>query len=253
MSASTPTQPAQAVPDAPPKPPVIELTQLPVDLPAKDPGFDNLTHYVEEIKSMREEINWRVKIAYNASIIFISAISVIGGTLFSADNKFLEKIETDPKIMTISGIGILIAVASWVGAQNANHLIEKRIELYTLELMKLVHAQTGHVHYSWLGFLYGSKFFRKKTKNFFASFLNASIGMFIYFLPNAVAIGVLYYLATSAPIGDFKFLFAVSVVFFLVAMGSTFLFFFYVVKVNNKFTEFFKTNMQPYFDKKGMI
>ncbi|RYX86067.1 hypothetical protein EON73_02685 [bacterium] len=214
---------------------------------------EQIVHHVEEIKSMRDEINWRVKVAYQGSVVFISAISITGGTLFSHDNDFLKSIQSDSEILTISGIVVLIAVSAWVGVQNANHLIEKRIELYMLDILKVVHHKTHNVYYSWLGFLYGSVFFNRKYKNFIAKSLNASIGFFIYFLPNLIAILVWGYLLKNGRIHDNLALFIAGTFFFVISMSSTFMFFFYVVKVNNEFTKFYKSTMQPYLTANGVI
>jgi hypothetical protein len=217
-----------------------------------DEGDDPvIRNNLEEIRSMRDEITWRVKTAYNASIIFTGAISLIVGSLFTDSNKFLDKIK-DPDIMTICGIAILIAISAWVGVQNANHLIEKRIELYTLELMKVVYKRKKHVYFSWLGFLYGSVFFRKKYKNFLARFLSASIGMFMYFLPNLLTLCVWYYVYANGLIRKYMVAFIVATLFLAVAVGSTIMFFFYVVNVNAKFTAFYKKIMHPYFEKNGV-
>jgi hypothetical protein len=247
--------PTVRTPDIPVHDAAKPKTEIPLHPPAEASSpveFDHLAQYIEEIKSMREEINWRVKIAYNASIVFISALSLIGGTLFSSENKFIEIVAKDAQLMTVSGIAILVAISAWVGVQNANHLIEKRIELYTLELMKLVVAKTGHVHFSWLGFLYGSAFFRRKLKNGVAKFFNASIGMFIYLLPNLIGLVVWIYLIMNARIRENMFWFIAGSIFFFTAVGSTFLFFFYVVKVNNKFSEYYNQNMGPYFRNRGL-
>jgi len=212
-----------------------------------------LFYQIEEIKNMREEINWRVKIAYNASIIFISAITITGGTLFSSENRFLESVTQDSEVMTLSGIAVLIAISAWVGVQNGNHLIEKRIELYTLDLLKTIYYTSNHVFFAWLGFLYGSVFFKNRFKNLLSKFLNASIGLFIYFLPNLVALSIWVYLLLHADLKTHKILFCVASFFLFVAIGSTFFFFFYVVKVNNQFTEFYKSTMKPYLEKNGSI
>lgn len=209
----------------------------------------NIEYHIEEVKSMRDEINWRVKTAYTSSIIFISAISVLGGTLFSTDNTFIETVKKDPEVLTQSGIAVLIAISAWVGVQNANHLIEKRIELYCLELLKVIFFESKNVYCSWLGFLYGSDFFKNRVKNFFGKFLNASIGMFMYFLPNVITLILWFYLMFKTPVNKHYILFFFASLFVFVAVGSTILFFFYVVKVNKKFSEFHDKIMLPYFKK----
>ncbi|WP_425390997.1 hypothetical protein [Ekhidna sp.] len=221
-------------------------------IPAKILAENNgevVFYNIEEIRSMRDEINWRVKVAYNSSVAFISVFSFVVVQLFSTENTFIDSFESDPDLFIKAGLGIIILIAAWVGVQNANHLIEKRIELYTLDLMKNVYKESSHVFFSWLGFLYGSVFFRRKSKNFIAKFLNASIGLFTYFLPNIIAFGIWLYFLIMIPLKGYLPFFYLASFFVMIAMSTSFFLFFYVVKVNNNHTKFYKEVMQPYFER----
>ncbi|MCL6266435.1 hypothetical protein [Flagellimonas myxillae] len=208
---------------------------------------------IEEIKSMREEINWRVKAAYNSSIAFISVITFIIGQLFSSDNKILESINENPNLFMMTSIAILIVISAWVGVQNANHLIEKRIELYTLDLVKTIYNTSEHIFFSWLGYLYGKVFFRKRFKNNVARLLNASIGFFIYFLPNLIAFALWIYLLRFDNLTDYMIPFILATFFIIIAIATSFLLFFYVIKVNKRYSTFYRKYMEPYYGKNARL
>ncbi|SMC45162.1 hypothetical protein [Moheibacter sediminis] len=208
---------------------------------------ENVSFYLEEIKSMRDEINWRVKMAYTGSLIFLSAIIIPLSSFFQADNTLVRDIKENPDTLTVVGIIALLAISAWAGVQNANHIVEKRIELYTLELMTVVTKITGHPHASWLGFLYGNSFFKNNMKSSIAKTLNASIGFFIYFLPNLVAIFGWVTILKYGNVSAYIFWFSVATFFVIVAASSTMMFFIYVNKVNRLFTNFYKKEMADYF------
>jgi len=209
----------------------------------------NITYFLDEIKSMRDEINWRVKMAYTGSLIFLSAITFTISMFFQEEGYALTQMRDNPDSFTIVTMIAVLAVSAWAGVQNANHLIEKRIELYSLELIKAVKLLSDHPHASWLGFLYGNSFFKNKVKTSIAKYLNASIGFFIYFLPNLVAISLLWFLYQNGKIEDYVFWVALVTFFVFVAAASTFMFFLYVHKVNSKCTEFYNNEMQSYFQR----
>lgn len=208
---------------------------------------ENVPYFLEEIKSMRDEINWRVKMAYTGSFIFISAIVIPLGSFFDDGNTLLDRLREDNDTFTLVGVILLIAITAWSGVQNANHIIEKRIELYTLDLMYAVTKATGHPHASWLGFLYGNTFFRSKVKTFLAKTFNASIGFFIYFLPNIVALIGLFALYRYGNWREYFVWMSFASFFVAITVGSTIMFFFYVSKVNNAFTRFYNDEMLHYF------
>jgi|GEM_PF-2261313 len=210
---------------------------------------NDIAYYLEEIKSMRDEINWRVKMAYTGSLIFLSAIIIPLSSFFQADNTLVKEIKENPDTLTVVGIIALLAISAWAGVQNANHIVEKRIELYTLELMKVVSKSTGHPHASWLGFLYGNSFFKNKTQTTIAKYLNASIGFFIYFLPNIVALTGWIGIIAFGKISEYSVWFVIATIFVFITICSTFMFFFYVNKVNKLFTEFYEKKMSVYFEK----
>lgn len=210
---------------------------------------ENVPYFLEEIKSMRDEINWRVKMAYTGSFIFISAIVLPLGTFFDDSNKLLQQLREDNNTFTLVGIILLLAIAAWSGVQNANHIIEKRIELYTLDLMYAVTHATEHPHASWLGFLYGNSFFKSNTKTFLAKMFNASIGFFIYFLPNIVSLVGLFALYRYGNWREYLGGMIFASFFVMITVGSTIMFFFYVSKVNKEFTQFYNDEMKEYFGK----
>jgi len=219
-------------------------------LPSYGKDHDHaLQHTVEEIKSMRAEINWRVQSAYASSIAFIAFLGFAGQTIFSSSSTLMIKLQSDPQLLFIVATCTLIIISAWVGVQNANHLIEKRIELYTLDLLKSIYANYNHVFFAWLGFLYGSTYFNNKFGNGVAKFLNASIGMFIYLLPNVVALIIWIYMLCNFNISEHWLFFSAASVFFMVSMGSSFMFFFYIIKIDKLYTDFYKKVMKPYYKK----
>lgn len=199
---------------------------------------------------MREEINWRVKAAYNSSIAFISVIAFIIGQLYSQDNKIVDSFEKDPNLVTITSIGVLVILSAWVIVQNANHLIEKRIELYSLTLIQKIYDVSGHVFFSWLGYLYGKIFFRQRFKNKVSKLLNASIGFCIYFLPNLIAFLLWCQLWVNENLARYYMWFFIASLFVLISILTSFLLFFYVIKIDRRYTDFYKEYMEPYYKNK---
>jgi hypothetical protein len=206
-----------------------------------------ISHYLDEIKSMRDEINWRVKMAYTGSLVFLTAIIVPLSSFFQKDSTILNELKSNQDTLTIVCMIALLAISAWAGVQNANHLVEKRIELYSLELMKIVKNISGHPYNSWLGFLYGNSFFKSKFKTSVAKTLNASVGFFIYFLPNLVAFFIWGFLINYGCVQNYRIWFSVVTFFVIVAASTTLMFFFYVHKVNSMFTIFYKEEMKDFF------
>ena len=211
-------------------------------------SHEEIQHGLDEIKGMREEINWRVKVAYNSSLIFLSVIAFTVGTLFNSDNKLLEAIITNPELKVQVGIALVVLISAWVGVQNANHIIEKRIELYTLSVYRVISEAGDRTYFGWIPYLYGSRFFEKSGANSAAKVLNASIGLFIYLLPNAIGIGVWVYLLVFNDISQYSFYFVIATIFLVIAIGTSALLFAYVIKLNNRSVEFYSRKMRP-FDK----
>lgn len=213
-----------------------------------------LQYYIEELKSMRDEINWRAKAAYTGSIIFISAITIMGISLFEKDNQFLATTGANPKLFVEALMVALLAASAWVGVQNANHLIVKRIELYTLEILKLIQRRTNHVHFAWLAYLYGEKYFKSNRENDIARLLNSSIGFFMYLLPSvAIMFAWVYLLSRPECRHTYLFFFIFISFFALAAVSSTVLFYYYVLKLHSSFGDFYKSYMRPYLDAGGFV
>lgn len=216
--------------------------------------FDPIVRqHIEEIQRMRGEIDWRVRAAYTSSLAFISIISFVVSTLFDENNTFREQAENDDPVFLYALMGITAFLAAFLGVQNANHLIEKRIELYSLHLIKRVKQLTGQPFAMWLPFLYGHPIFRRRQANSWAKVLNASIGFFQYFMPNMIMLGLCaglwfkYYglgpdtLPWWTPIG------MVFVSFFvLLAAGTTIYFFSFMKRLDSQMTRFYKHDVAPY-------
>src|SRR5690606_41675052 len=56
----------------------------------------HIVFFLDEIKSMRDEINWRVKMAYTGSLIFLSAITFTISIFFQEEGYALTQMRDNP-------------------------------------------------------------------------------------------------------------------------------------------------------------
>lgn len=204
--------------------------------------------HLDEIRNLREEVSWRVRIAYTSSAGFISIFAVIVGVVLKQDMNDLLKGNTDSLI--IAGLVFSGLIAMFVGILNSNHIIEKRIELYTLHLQKAIIKKYKEPIYSWLSFLYGYK----SKKNVFFTIIekvfNAGVALFQYALPTIIAISILILLNNKLSVYN---KFPTLYIFICILIGISFLSSLYLVYilsiVHKQHTMFYKKHVVKFFNK----
>lgn len=84
-------------------------------------------YYIDDLKSIREELNWRVKIAYTSNLTVFPGLAGLASFLLSKD--------LDANIVYIIACTISLLLSMYVNLQVFNRLIEKKIELYILKII----------------------------------------------------------------------------------------------------------------------
>lgn len=198
--------------------------------------------HIDDIKIMRDEINWRVKLAYNGSVIFVSIFTLVTSYILNS-----EKTEVTDDNIIIIGLSAATLIAIYIGILNANHLVEKRIEYYTLHLQKKILKLEGYPSYSWLSFLYGYKFVKSKFMRVMSSTSNAAVGMFQYGLPIIMAVFILLFLGVklNAHI-EYTLFFIISCVLVFFTFISTLFLLAFLSKMAKEQKLFYDTEVLPY-------
>jgi hypothetical protein len=152
------------------------------------PIRDPVTHWIDEIKSLRTENDWRLRIIYMGPTYYVSALLITSGLavkLFASAN--LRENYT----LTFVALMFSLANALYVGVLTGNHYIEKKIELYILSIEKKIFSYTGEAYFYWISFQYGENFDRTRIANIIATMTHASILIFQYIIPLVIATAVL--------------------------------------------------------------
>jgi hypothetical protein len=205
--------------------------------------------HLDEIKSLRDEINWRVKIAYTSSAGFISVFGVISGIIISQDLEKIARNNSDGLII----IGLLFSglISMFMGVLNSNALIEKRIELYTLQLQKVMLSEAKEPIYSWLSYMYGYKTKKKSTLfTFIEKTFNAGIALFQYALPIILAISILIVLYYNTSAFDrFPVFYIFITILVAIAFFSSLYLAYFLSIVNKEHTKFYIDSVEPFINK----
>jgi hypothetical protein len=189
--------------------------------------------HMQELQSLRSEIDWRAKMAYSGSVIFISVFSFGIAQVFSAENRFIETVRTDADLQSIVLKTLMIVISVWAGVMNANHIIITRLEFYYLKMCRIIGDQCGTYFSSWFVFGYGSKFFHSTVKEGIARFLMGAIGI-LYFFPNLIILYIWYYIIQAALVPPVDLLFIVATFFMMISIGGSVFLLVYKVKVTQE-------------------
>lgn len=103
--------------------------------------------YIDDIKNIREELNWRVKLSYTSNITIFPGVTGLASFLLSKD------LNADSMYIIASTLSLILSM--YVNLQVFNRLIEKKIELYILDIQKKLKDEFGIKTHSWISFLYG--------------------------------------------------------------------------------------------------
>ena len=202
--------------------------------------------HIDEIKNLREEINWRVKIAYTSNVIFLIVISFISN--FIANDRISQ---LDDKKIELVGLIIIILITMYSSILNGNHLIEKRIELYILQLEKKLFELDNFPHHFWISYLYGYRFKKHKLMRILSVISSTTVGMFQYAFPNLFSLFLLIYLAIKYnAVNNYPFLFSLSTFSLLISFLSALFFILFLSKVAKEHTKYFNETVIPYIKQK---
>lgn len=203
--------------------------------------------HLDELKSLRDEINWRVKIAYTSSAVFISVMGALIGALTQKD--YNEIIIKNNGSVVILGLLFALLIAMFIGIINSNHIVEKRIELYSLNLQKAILVDTTEPIYSWLSYLYGHKNTNSMFFTYIEKIFSGGVAIFQYVLPNFLAILILIILNSKCNACEgYPFLFTFVCILVGIAICSTLYLAYFVSIVNKEHTEFYKDHVEKYFN-----
>lgn len=203
--------------------------------------------HLDELKSLRDEINWRVKIAYTSIATFISVVVFALG--------FIVNREQNQIAVNFSGYiplaVLLIAglISMFMGILNANHIIEKKIELYSLKIQRKIMQEAGEPVYSWLSFLYGYKSKENMLFTFLEKLFSASIGIFQYAIPNILALTIIIVLANKTPIiKDFTLLYILIAILVGLSILSSIYLGFFVSIINREHGAHYQKYVRKFLD-----
>ncbi len=206
--------------------------------------MSEIERHIDDIKMMRDEINWRVKLAYNGSVIFVSIFSLITSYILNS-----EKIKVTDDNIIILGLSTSILISIYIGILNANHLVEKRIEYYTLHLQKKILQLEGYPSYSWLSFLYGHKFVKNKFIRVLSSTSSGAVGIFQYGFPIIMSTFILLFLGIKLNAHvKYTLFFVLSCILVFFTFISTLFLLFFLLKMVNEQRLFYDTKILPYLD-----
>lgn len=202
--------------------------------------------HLDEIKSLRDEINWRVRIAYTSSAGFISIFAVIVGVVLKQDMN--DILMGNNEGLIIAGLVFAGLIAMFVGILNSNHLIEKRIELYSLHLQRAIYKKHGEPIYNWLSYLYGYKSVKNPIFTLIEKVFNAGVALFQYALPTILAISILVLL--NSKLGAYEkhptlFIFISTLV--VISLFSSLYLAYFLSIVHKEHSIFYKQYVEKFF------
>ena len=219
-----------------------------------------MEHHIEDIKNIREELNWRVKIAYTSNVAFYTIILFVLGAFLQQNMQVslleLKKTNIDLYVGIFSTITILLAV--FATTLTANHMVEKKIELYILQIQKKILKASSREKieipkFSWISFLYANehegylKSKKSRRKWYYAAL--AIHPALQYGLPNVFPLCVFIFTCQYfCQLIWFVQLYCILAG--LICAASCFqviMFFLYFNKMSAEHRNFFKDHVDPYF------
>jgi len=221
-----------------------------------------MEHHIDDIKNIREELNWRVKITYTSTAVFYTVIIFVLG-IFVQEGRRFDMEDANLFISLSSTISMLITL--FAVTLTANHLTEKKIELYILQIQKKIlksspRAKTEIPKFSWISFLYADEYGHYlKSGKFVQRLHNFAIyvhPVFQFILPNLISLFILGLIAYQGFCGEQMFCKAhiVTLVYYIFVcimclasfiLIAAFLIFF--KKVKDEHRDFFYKHIHSYF------
>lgn len=191
-----------------------------------------IEHYIEEIKNIREELNWRVKIAYTSNLAIFPSLAALAGFLIT------KNIESENLYLITTSLSLIITM--YGSLQIFNRMIEKKIEQYILTLQKKIYKKNNKkAIYSWISFLYGDNLHSNNI-----ILMGYTSIFYQYFLPNIIGTIILLIPVFKHKIGELSIYFILFYVFCfilnLIVYGYIIMFLKYFNKVKRNHIDFFK-------------
>lgn len=204
--------------------------------------------YIEEINNLTDEMNWRVKLAYTSNFTIISIILFTLGLFL---NKEVHEIRGNERMYAYILLSMSIVISMYTSVVNANHLVEKRMELYFLKLQLLIFRETNVPLFCWLPFLYADQMFKSKILNFIQHITSGVYGFFQYLLPNLIAASFLLILPSFLGASNIPRLFYIIASFFcILSTLSTFVFFIFFFHLKSLQSSFYEEYFLPFYSSK---
>lgn len=200
--------------------------------------------HIGEIKILHDEINWRVKVAYTSNVIFLGIVTISSN--FLANPKFDN---FDNSKISLAGLIIVILISMISAILNGNHLIEKRIEHYILQIQKKLFELDKFPHHFWLSYLYGYRFKNTKIMRFFSVTTSTAIGLFQYIYPIFSASFLLFYLIFNFDsFHHYPILFIFAAFTNIISFISLLYFLAFVSNLSKEHSDFFLEKVKPYIE-----
>ena len=222
--------------------------------------METIEHHIEDIKNIREELSWRVKIAYTSNVAFYTIILFVLGALLQEKTQIslieLKKSNIDLYVGIFSTIVILLAV--FATTLTANHMVEKKIELYILQIQKKILKKSPDEKieipkFSWISFLYANEHegylkTKKKSRKWYYGALSIHPAL-QYGLPNLLPLFILIHTCFSfCPLVWFmKIYYVIAGLIWAASCFQVIMFFKYFNKMSAEHREFFEKHVDPYF------
>jgi hypothetical protein len=169
------------------------------------PNVERIKLYFKEYDGLNKETDWRLQIAYAGPTAYISALFIAIGLAINTIRDLLNSANSNLANSNVSVEGGVLAIAfvignaMFIGVFVGNHYIEKKIELYMLELRKKMFDIAGEDFYGWISYFHGSEKFVSKLD----VFAGAGVGIFQYGIPIISSGLALYIVPTLTPLKDF--------------------------------------------------
>ena len=217
--------------------------------------------HIEDIKNIREELNWRVKISYTSTTIFYAVIIFALNIFLQNDKKFEVKENVNLFVFVCSTISMLMIL--FAVTLIANHLTEKKIELYILQIQKKILKKSSDERieiprFSWISFLYADEYRcyleARKFHQYLHNFALYIHPIFQFVLPILISLFILLLVFFFVINTYYCKVHIIALVYYIVIclmglssvpLAIAFLIFFKKLKKEHR--SFFYTHIHPYF------
>jgi hypothetical protein len=191
---------------------------------------NNAEFYIDDIENIREELNWRVKIAYTSNLTVFPSLTGLATFLLS------KELDIDNYYVVACTLSLVLSM--YINLQVFNRMVEKKIEAYILTVQKKLRKEYKLHSHSWISFLYGepSRF----------SIVGHLSLFYQYILPNIISTVVLLIPYFKLGIDNlnkfFLFLYLFAVILNILSYVLIFSFLYYFKDIRRQHYLFYKKN-----------